>query len=79
MVNDQVRSSLDLTEDSTAEDKLDMLVSIQSFSFRFIKDSFQRASADVDAINSGLNVLWFMFVETAKVVKQDDPIQEKLL
>jgi Protein of unknown function (DUF3632) len=66
-------------EISSEEDKLNLLISIQSFSFHFIKDASREPSAESEALQQGLHVLWHMFLETAKVLEKDDAIQEKLV
>jgi hypothetical protein len=66
-------------EVSSEDDKLGLLVSIQSFSFHFINDASRRPPAESEAVQQGLNVLWYMFLETAKVLRKDDAIQEKLI
>jgi Protein of unknown function (DUF3632) len=64
---------------SSEEDKLDLLISIQSFSFHFIKEASHRPPAESEAVQQGLYVLWHMFLETAKVLEKDDALQEKLV
>jgi hypothetical protein len=66
-------------EVSSEDDKLGLLVSIQSFSFHFTNDISHRPPAEFEAVQQGLNVLWYMFLETAKVLQKDDAIQEKLV
>ncbi|OCK74559.1 hypothetical protein K432DRAFT_386737 [Lepidopterella palustris CBS 459.81] len=66
-------------EASSEEDKLGLLISIQSFSFLFIKDALRRPPAESEAVQQGLYFLWRMFFETAKVLERDDAIQEKLV
>lgn len=66
-------------EVSSEEDKLDLLSSIQSFSFHFIKNAWRGSSAESKPVQQGLYVLWHMFLETAKVLTKDDAVQEKLI
>ncbi|GAD91875.1 hypothetical protein NECHADRAFT_87592 [Paecilomyces variotii No. 5] len=63
---------------STAVDKVDLLVSIKSFSLHFPKDVSRRASSESEETQQQLCVLWSMFMETAKVLDEDDPFEEKL-
>ncbi|KAH7303999.1 hypothetical protein BKA65DRAFT_225601 [Rhexocercosporidium sp. MPI-PUGE-AT-0058] len=68
-----------LSSSSSTKDKSDQLISIQSFSFQFIKDASRRPQAEAEAVQEGLYVLWHMFIETAKALEKDDPFQEKLV
>ncbi|KAF2807349.1 uncharacterized protein BDZ99DRAFT_465256 [Mytilinidion resinicola] len=70
---------VDVIEASSEEDKLGLLISIQSFSFHFIKDASRRPPADSEAVQQGLDVLWHMFREAAKALEKDDAIQDKLI
>lgn len=71
--------AFDLGETASAKDKLEMLESIQSFSFVFIREAIQRPVNESEAVQHGLNALWYLFIETAKVLGQDDPFQDKLI
>ena len=68
-----------ISEISSEEDKLGLLISIQSFSFHFIADALRRPPAESDAVQQDLSVLWHMFLETAKVLEKDNAIQERLV
>ena len=67
------------TKISSEQDKRDQLISIQSFSFLFIQDASRKGPDKAEAVQKGLNVLWYMFLETAKVLDKDDPFQDKLV
>ncbi|KAL1851222.1 hypothetical protein Plec18170_006546 [Paecilomyces lecythidis] len=68
-----------LRDISTAVNKVDVLVSVKSFSLHFTKDAPRRESSDSKEIQQQLGALWSMFMETAKVLEEDNPFQEQLL
>ena len=70
---------VDITNISSEDDMLDELTSIQSFSFHFIKDASRKLPAESESAQQGLHLLWYMFLETAKVYENDSPFQEKLV
>ncbi|MCJ1392939.1 hypothetical protein MMC18_005811 [Xylographa bjoerkii] len=70
---------VDISNISSEEDMLDQLTSIQSFSFRFIKDASRKLPAESEIVQQGLHLLWYMFLETAKVYEHDSAFQEKLV
>ena len=70
---------VDISNISSEEDMLDQLTSIQSFSLHFIKDATRKSPADSETVQQGLQVLWHMFLETAKVYEKDGGFQEKLV
>ena len=70
---------VDISNISSEEDMLDQLTSIQSFSFHFIKDASRKLPAESENVQQGLQVLWHMFLETAKVYEKDGAFQEKLV
>lgn len=67
------------TKISSEQDKLDQLISIRSFSFGFIQDACRRPSNEAEAVQKGLDVLWYMFLETAKALDKDDSFQDRLV
>ncbi|KAI8711834.1 hypothetical protein NCS52_01447900 [Fusarium sp. LHS14.1] len=69
----------DLHDVSTVKDKQELLTSIQSFAFQFLKDASNHALARNDQVDQGLEVLWQMFIEMAKVLEKDDPFHDKLV
>ncbi|KAM5344295.1 hypothetical protein ACJ41O_012832 [Fusarium nematophilum] len=69
----------DSLEISGTQDKHDLLRSIQSFSFHFIKSASNREAVDCGAAQKGLDALWHMFIEVAKCLDKDDPFQDKLV
>jgi len=69
----------DIAEASSEEDKLGLLTSIQSFAFHFINDASRRPPAESAAVQLNLDVLWYMFLETAKILAPNDPIQDSLV
>ncbi|KAJ9302811.1 hypothetical protein DTO271G3_185 [Paecilomyces variotii] len=60
-------------------DKVDVLVSINSFSFHFTNNISPRPSPESEEVQQQLCVLWSMFLETAKILEDGNPFQEKLL
>lgn len=68
-----------VTAFSSDQDKLDQLISIRSFSLKFIQDASRRDLEESGAVKKGLDVLWYMFIETAKAFDKDDPFQDKLV
>ncbi|RSL74308.1 hypothetical protein CEP53_000338 [Fusarium sp. AF-6] len=69
----------DLRDVSTAKDKQELLTSIQSFAFQFLKDASDKDVTRSEEADQGLQVLWRMFIETAKVLEKDDPFHDKLV
>ena len=70
---------VDISNISSDEDMLDQLTSIQGFSSYFIKDASRKPPAESETVLQGLQVLWHMFIETAKVYDKDGTFQEKLI
>ncbi|KAH8600081.1 hypothetical protein B0O99DRAFT_611703 [Bisporella sp. PMI_857] len=65
---------------SSDADKLELLISIRSFSFLFIKSASRRlAPAESEAVQKGLRVFWYMFIQTAKALDKDSPVHDKLV
>ncbi|RSL41233.1 hypothetical protein CEP54_015885 [Fusarium duplospermum] len=69
----------DLHDVSTAKDKQGLLTSIQSFAFQFLKNASVKSPAQLEEVDQGVQVLWRMFIETAKVLEKDDPFHDKLV
>ncbi|KAH7253206.1 hypothetical protein B0J15DRAFT_560320 [Fusarium solani] len=69
----------DLHDVSSPKDKQELLTSIQSFAFQFLKDASNIALTPHEEVDQGLQVLWRMFIETAKVLEKDDPFHDKLV
>ncbi|KAI8650075.1 hypothetical protein LRP88_14840 [Fusarium phalaenopsidis] len=69
----------DLHDVSSPKDKQELLTSIQSFAFQFLKDTSNKALTLREEVDQGLQVLWRMFIETAKVLEKDDPFHDKLV
>ncbi|KAL9098417.1 MAG: hypothetical protein Q9187_009668, partial [Circinaria calcarea] len=67
-------SNVSSKDASSEADMLDQLTSIRSFGFHFIKDAVRKLPAE--SAQQGLNLLWHMFLETAKVY---DGVQEKIV
>ncbi|WAO96586.1 Hypothetical protein NCS54_01426500 [Fusarium falciforme] len=68
----------DLHDVSSPKDKQEILTSIQSFAFQFLKDASKDLTQHED-VDQGLQVLWRMFIETAKVLEKDDRFHDKLV
>ncbi|KAM0426514.1 hypothetical protein ACHAPT_008206 [Fusarium lateritium] len=64
---------------SSVKDKQELLTSIQSFAFHFIKQALPTPGAGNETPVQGLHVLWRMFIETAKVLDKDDLFHDKLV
>ncbi|UPK99690.1 hypothetical protein LCI18_010625 [Fusarium solani-melongenae] len=64
---------------STPKDKQELLISIQSFAFRFLKDASNKDLTQHEEVDQGLQVLWRMFIEMTKVLEKDDPFHDKLV
>lgn len=75
----QDRFEVDISNISSEDDMQDQLISIRSFSFYFIKDALRKPPAESEIAQQGLDLLWHMFVETAKVFENDSAFQEKLI
>ncbi|KAF0315265.1 hypothetical protein RB213_005496 [Colletotrichum asianum] len=60
---------------ATDTDKIDQLVSIQSFALKFIKDAARQSPE----YQEGLNLLWHMFCITAQNLHQEDSFQDSLV
>ncbi|MCJ1421893.1 hypothetical protein MMC32_008260 [Xylographa parallela] len=71
--------AVDISNISSEQDMLDELTSIRSFSFHFIKDALRSPAAVSEVAQQGLNQLWHMFLETAKVFDSESAYQEKLV
>ncbi|RTE84967.1 hypothetical protein BHE90_000428 [Fusarium euwallaceae] len=69
----------DLHDVSSTKDKQELLTSIQSFAFQFLKDASGKEATRSEEANQGLQVLWRMLIETAKVLEKDDPFHDKLI
>ncbi|RSL82814.1 hypothetical protein CEP51_004924 [Fusarium floridanum] len=69
----------DLHDVSTIKDKQELLTSIQSFAFQFLKDAPDKEATRSEEADQGLQVLWVMFIETAKVLEKDDPFHDNLV
>ncbi|EQB49242.1 hypothetical protein CGLO_11444 [Colletotrichum gloeosporioides Cg-14] len=71
----QVTQSFEAQNLATETDKIDQLVSIQSFALKFIKDAARQASE----YEEGLNCLWHMFCITAQNLQPEDSFQDSLV
>lgn len=60
---------------ATETDKIDQLVSIQSFALKFIMDAARQSPE----YQEGLNLLWHMFCITAQNLHQEDSFQDSLV
>ncbi|KAF4873011.1 hypothetical protein CGCSCA1_v007936 [Colletotrichum siamense] len=60
---------------ATETDRIDQLVSIQSFALKFIKDAARQSPE----YQEGLNLLWHMFCITAQNLHQEDSFQDSLV
>ncbi|KAF4462401.1 hypothetical protein FALBO_10790 [Fusarium albosuccineum] len=69
----------DVLEVSTDKDKQELLTSIQSFSFHFIKEALRRSEAESDTVQQGFDVLWHMFIGAAKAFGKDSLFQDRLV
>lgn len=69
----------DLHGVSSPKDKQELLTSIQSFAFQFLKDASSKDMTYHEEVDEGLQVLWRMFIEMAKVLEKDDPFHDKLV
>ena len=69
----------DVTTIASDKEKEELLVSIQSFSFKFLKDATYQAPTQFASVQSGLDVLWYMFLGTSKALGEDSVYQEKLI
>jgi hypothetical protein len=69
----------DVAEVAAGGDKLDLLTSIQSFAFHVIDDASRRSPDQPAAAQLGFDLLWHLFLEAAKIVDKDDPIQNRLI
>lgn len=78
-VMNAIRDDFDLTEASTTEEKLEMLEALHGHAFGPIRGALVLPAAEADAVQAWLDVIWHLFIETAKVLSPDDPVQEKLL
>lgn len=69
----------DIRQLATPDEKLGLLTSIQSFAFQIIRDATRPTSDKQESAQKGLDVLWYMFTETAKVLDKEDAIQDNLI
>ncbi|GKT40445.1 uncharacterized protein ColSpa_00626 [Colletotrichum spaethianum] len=77
----EVREDLinDIASISTPSSKSDLLTSIRSLAFQFLKDAAHRPPHEHEHSRQGLEVLWHMFTDLAKALDQDDGFQDKLI
>ncbi|KAJ4264416.1 hypothetical protein NW762_005615 [Fusarium torreyae] len=68
----------DVEDIATDKDKQDLLISIQSFAFNFIKESLKRP-ADTETVQQGLDVLWKMFLEAGTAIDSSSLFQDRLV
>ncbi|KAM0559803.1 hypothetical protein ACHAPJ_003750 [Fusarium lateritium] len=68
----------DIEDMDTSKDKQDLLISIQSFGFHFIKEPLKRP-ADAETVQQGLDVLWQMFLKAGTAIDSSSPFQDRLV
>ncbi|KAG7405323.1 hypothetical protein ACKAV7_013391 [Fusarium commune] len=69
----------DLQDIATEKDKQDLLISIKSFSFHFIKEPLKRPMADFPTVQQNLDVLWYMFFKASTAMGSDSLFQDRLV
>ncbi|KAF4968667.1 hypothetical protein FSARC_3953 [Fusarium sarcochroum] len=69
----------DIEDIATDKDKKDLLMSIQSFAFHFIKEPWKRPPADAEAVQQGLDVLWQLFLKAGTAIDSNSPFQDRLV
>ena len=69
----------DVSNIASEADMLEQLISIRSFAFAYIKDTSRKLPTESEAVQPDLDLLWHMFLETAKVYPHDSALQEKLV
>ncbi|GJC83179.1 hypothetical protein ColLi_06017 [Colletotrichum liriopes] len=73
------QNSIKETAFSTPRSKSDLLTSIRSFAFQFIKEAAHRPPREHELSRQGLEVLWHMFTDLAKTPDPDDAFQDRLV
>ncbi|KAF5592845.1 hypothetical protein FPCIR_5528 [Fusarium pseudocircinatum] len=69
----------DLQDISSDKEKQDLLISIKSFAFGFIKEPLKRPMADFPTVQKNLDVLWYMFFKASTAIDSDSLFQDRLV
>ncbi|KAF5558692.1 hypothetical protein FPHYL_7283 [Fusarium phyllophilum] len=68
----------DLQDIASDKEKQDLLISIKSFAFHFIKEPLKRPMADFPTVQKNLDVLWYMFFKASTAIDSDSLFQDRL-
>ncbi|KAF5654474.1 hypothetical protein F25303_1398 [Fusarium sp. NRRL 25303] len=69
----------DLQDIASDKEKQDLLISIKSFAFHFIKEPLKRPMADFPTVQQNLDVLWYMFLKASTAIDSDSLFQDRLV
>ncbi|KAF5692784.1 hypothetical protein FDENT_2659 [Fusarium denticulatum] len=69
----------DLQDLASDKEKQDLLISIKSFAFHFIKEPLKRSMADFPTVQQNLDVLWYMFFKASTAIDSDSLFQDRLV
>ncbi|RBR13610.1 hypothetical protein FVER53590_08573 [Fusarium verticillioides] len=69
----------DLQDLASSKEKQDLLVSIKSFAFYFIKEPLKRPMADFPKVQQNLEVLWYMFFKASAGIDSESLFQDRLV
>ncbi|KAI1034150.1 hypothetical protein LB503_012505 [Fusarium chuoi] len=69
----------DLQDIASDKEKQDLLISIKSFAFHFIKEPLKRTMADFPTVQKNLDVLWYMFHKASTAIDSDSLFQDRLV
>ncbi|PNP74193.1 hypothetical protein FNYG_12242 [Fusarium nygamai] len=69
----------DVQDISSDREKQDLLISIKSFAFHFIKEPLKRPMADIPTVQQNLDVLWYMFFKASAAIDSESLFQDRLV
>lgn len=69
----------DLQDIASDKEKQDLLISIKSFAFHFIKEPLKRPMADFLTVQQNLDALWHMFFKASIAIDSDSLFQDRLV
>ncbi|KAG5756516.1 hypothetical protein H9Q72_008486 [Fusarium xylarioides] len=69
----------DLQDIASDKEKQDLLISIKSFAFHFIKEPLKRPITHFPTVQQNLDVLWHMFFKASTAIDSDSLFQDRLV
>ncbi|KAF5640043.1 uncharacterized protein FTJAE_4590 [Fusarium tjaetaba] len=69
----------DLQDLASDKEKQDLLISIKSFAFHFIKEPLNRPMAEFPTVQKNLDVLWNMFFKASAAIDSESLFQDRLV